>query len=212
VNRMSLVATLAAVALACCCGRLQAQAQMPTSTRVAIVNVGLVLSKYEKAMAFKAEMETLLKPFREQDKKYRDAIKAFQDALQKPDLKAEDKLKYQQAIVDYKRVLEDLERATEAKVGTRQRDQIVTLFQDVSNAVKAYAQANGIHLVLAYGDQVEGDRFSFQNINRIMTGMDLGSTNPFFFVPGVDISSAIADALNQGHRAVSGTPASLPKK
>src|ERR1700730_18266572 len=59
-------------------GRLQAQ---QTGTRVAIVNVGLVFSKYEKAMFYKQELETTLKPYKEKGEKINAQAKIYGDPL-----------------------------------------------------------------------------------------------------------------------------------
>ena len=65
----SWVATLAAIVTLGMVGQAQAQ----TSTRVAVVNIGTVFTKYEKAKAFKVEMEATLKPYKEQAEKIRHA-------------------------------------------------------------------------------------------------------------------------------------------
>jgi Skp family chaperone for outer membrane proteins len=219
VKRMLLVATVTMLTLACLGGRLlvrgQGQAQVPTSTRVAVVNIGLVFSKYDKAQTYKKEMEKILEPFRAKGEKLKKEIMDWSEYIKHPKFDPKDRERYEQGILNNKRQLEDLDREARAKVGKRQEEQIITLYKDVNDLVKAYALNNGIHLVLAYGEQIEGDLFTFPNINRKMQGMDLGSANPLFFVPGVDISTAIADGLNQSYRAagtaVPATPTSAGK-
>ena len=79
-------------------------------------------------------------------------------------------------MLEHKRALEDLQRTMQEKVGKRQTEQITILYRDVQGAVETYAKENGFHLVLAYGEQIDGaDVFNFPNINRKMQGMDLGS-------------------------------------
>lgn len=210
-RKRAFVGIVSVVALAVLGGRLLSGGQVPSSTRVAVVNIGQVFSKYQKAKDYKAEMEVLLKPYKEKSDKWRSDVAAYQKAIQDPKTTPEKRVEYQQAVVQYKRAMEDLDQETQKNVGKRQEDQIVNLFKDVNDAVKSYAVANGIHLVLAYGEQIEGDPFNFPNINRKMQGMDLGSTNPMVFLPGADISSAISDVLNQGYRRVPGTPTSQQK-
>lgn len=207
-TRKSLV--VAVVALAACVGRMSAQGQMPSSTRVAIVNIGQVFAKYDKAQKYKSEMDELLKPYRVQAEKLKAGFEAWQTAL-KNATKAEEKAKCQEGLLAHQRAMEDLDRTMKEKVGKKQTEQIVTLYRDVSDAVTGYAKANGIHLVLAYGEQLEGDRFNFANIDRVFKGMDLGSAHPLFFGGGLDISMTIAETLNQRYRTVPGIPASLPK-
>lgn len=217
-KRMSLIVGLTALGVGCLAYRLYAQGSAASGAgRVAIVNIGLVFSKYEKALFFKSEMELVLKPYRVQGEKLKKEIIDWTQYMQHPKFDVKEKERYEQGILANKRALEDLDREARAKVGKKQEEQIIALFRDVSQKVEGYARNNGIQLVLAYGQQIEGDIYGFANITRIMQGMDLGSTTPMFFVPGVDISNDIVTVLNQSYRAaggtvVPGTPTSLPKK
>ncbi|MCI0377748.1 MAG: OmpH family outer membrane protein [Gemmataceae bacterium] len=203
----TIILSLAALVAFGFAGRAHAQQPAPTHTRVAVVNVGLVFSKYEKAMAFKTEMEKLLDPFKKQEDAIKADMKKYGEALEKYGKTVDEKTRdsYQQYLLSLKHKLEGLTMEARTKVGKRQEDQIVTLYKELSDATARYAQANGFHLVLGYGEQVDSkDLFSIMNINRKMNGMDLGSTNPLFFVGGVDISTGIADTLNAAFRGAGG--------
>lgn len=207
---------LAVTCLATVAGRLTAQGPATTSTRVAVVNIGLVFSKYEKAMFFKKEMEDVLAPYRVQGEKLKKDIIDWTEYMKHPKFDPKERERYEQGILGNKRKLEDLDREARAKVGKRQEEQIIALYKDVSDKVKSYAMSNGIQLVLAYGEQIEGELYTFPNINRKMQGMDLGSTNPLYIGVGVDISADVYNELNRGYRAAGGavvpaTPASSKK-
>src|SRR5262249_36340348 len=141
---------------------------------------------------------------RAQGDKLKKEIMSWQEAMNHPSFKKEERERYEQAIVANKRKLEDLDREARAKIGKRQEEQITILYKDVSDKVDAYAKNNGIHIVLAYGEQFEGDLFAFPNLNRKMQGMDLGSVHPLYVMPGLDISNAVIDVLNQSYRAAGG--------
>jgi Skp family chaperone for outer membrane proteins len=191
-------------------------AQQPAGTRVAIVNVGLVFSKYEKAKFYKAELETTLKPYKDKGEKIAAEMKKYGEPLKNKAV-TDPKLKeqYEQYLLKLKRDMEDVDMEARKLIGKKQEDQIITLFKEVQGAIQGFAQSNGYHLVLGYGQQIEGDMYSFANINRIMQGMDLGSATPLFLVGGVDISQPVVDTLNAHYRggsgAVSATPASTHK-
>jgi Skp family chaperone for outer membrane proteins len=188
-------------------GRLQAQ-QPSAGTRVALVNVGFVFSKYEKAKFYKAELENTLKPFKDEGEKIKAEMIKYAEPLKKnPTIDAKTRESYEQYLLSLKRKMEDLDMQARKLIGKKQEDQIVMLYKEVAGAVQGYAQANGIHLVLGFGEQIEGDLYSFLNINRKMQGMDLGSTTPFFQLGGVDISQAIVDTLNAHYRAAGGQAA-----
>jgi Skp family chaperone for outer membrane proteins len=146
--------------------RLQAQ---PSGTRVAIVNVGLVFSKYEKAIFYKQELETTLKPFKVDGEKIAAQMKLYGEPLKEKKV-TDPKMKddYEQYLLRLKREMEDLDVRARKLIGKKQEDQIITLYKEVIGAIQAFAQDNKYQLVLGYGQQIEGDPYSFANINRIM--------------------------------------------
>lgn len=196
------MATLAALTLAC---RLYAQQTAPQETpiKVAVVNVGLVFSKYEKAKAFKGKIEKTLEPYRQQAEILKKQMVDWSEAMKSKDFDPSKRDQYERGILNNKRKLEDLDQEARKALGKEQEEQIVTLFKEVAGATQAYAKANGIHAVLAYGEAFEGDLYSFININRKMQGMDLGGTTPLYIGAGVDISTGIIDTLNNWYKAAS---------
>jgi Skp family chaperone for outer membrane proteins len=204
VKRTVLALGLAAVTVACCGGRMLAQQPAPTPTRVAIVNIGLVFVKYEKAKAYKTQLEKLVEPYQVEANKLKKEVIDWSEAMKDPKFDPKDRDRYDQGVRNNKRKLEDLELQVRKVMGKTQEDQIITLFREVNDAIKGYAQANGIHFVLGYGEQIDGDLYSFPNVNRKMQGMDLGSCSPLFHVPGVDISQQVADTLNAAFQRAAG--------
>jgi Skp family chaperone for outer membrane proteins len=190
---------LSAVILASGGGRLLAQPAQPP-TRVAIINIGLVFTKYEKAKAYKEQMKKLVDPYQLEGEKLKKEILAWTDAMKDPKFDPKDKDRYEQGIRGNQRKLEDLELQVRKLVGTSQEEQIINLYKEVNSAIKAYAQTHAIHVVLGYGEQIDGDLYTFPNINRKMQGMDLGSCNPLYHDAGIDISQQVAETLNAAFR------------
>lgn len=171
------------------------------ASRVAVINLGYVLNKYERASAIKEEMQAELGKVREQAKKQMENINVWQSALQKNDFADGTKEQYEEKLIRAKRQLEDLNRTTQARFGKAQQTQLITLWNDVQEAVKAYSAEHGIDLVMAYGDPLDQkDVMSFMNLERKMRGADQGSTVPFFVSPNADISDAVVQLLNQRYR------------
>jgi Skp family chaperone for outer membrane proteins len=208
VKRTVLALGLAAIVAACCGGRLLAQPTAPAQTRVAIVNIGLVFTKYEKAKAYKTQMEKLVEPYQLEGKKLKKEMLDWSEAMKHPKFNPKDQEQYEQGIKGNQRKLEDLELKVRQLVGKTQEDQIINLFKEVQDAIQRYAQANGIHVVLGYGEQIDGDVYAFANINRKMQGMDISICNPLFHVPGVDISQSVADTLNTAFQRAGGASTS----
>ncbi len=204
-NRTVLALGLAAVTLACATVGPRAQQPAPTQTRLAIVNIGLVFTKYGKAAAYKAQMEKLVEPYMLEGKKLKKEMLDWSEYMKSPKFDPKERERYEAGIRGNRRKLEDLELQVRKLVTKTQEDQIIYLYKEVDAAVQGYARSNGIEMVLGYGEQTDGDSFSFPNINRKMQGMDLASCNPLFHAAGVDISQPVADMLNAAYQTAGGT-------
>ena len=171
------------------------------TTRVAVINLGFVLTKYERANVLKEELQTEVKKLQEEAKKHMENINIWQAALQKNEFKIGTKEQYEEKLIAARRRLEDLNRTASTKFGKASQAQLVTLWSDVHEAVKAYAARHNIELVMAYGEPVQKDNLgAFQNLTRKISAADGGAALPFFMTPGVDISEAVTDLLNRRYR------------
>ena len=184
----------------------QAQAQT-TGNRVGVVNVGVVFTKYQKAVQFKAEMEAVLKPYKDQAEAIKKNVLAHQEALAKPGLDEKTKDQYQQNLRVLKRQLEDLDLEARKKIGKRQEEHIVQLYKEVNQHVSAVASANGIHLVLGYGEPPDlTELFGLQNVDRKLTMMNMGGVVPLYFHSSLDISEVVVQSLNRSFGGTTATP------
>src|SRR5688572_6565552 len=107
VKRVKLVGAVLALAWGCLFAG-QAQAQTP-GTRVAIINVGAVFQKYDKAVAYKTEIEKILAPKKAEAETLKKQMLDWDKTLKSGKLDAKDVPRYQAGIKDCQRKLEDLE-------------------------------------------------------------------------------------------------------
>jgi len=184
-------------------------AHAQTGTKVAVVNVGEVFQKYDKAKAYKAELEKIIGPRKAEAETLSKQMKDWAASLQHPSFDKKEQSRYEQAILANKRKLEDMDRQVRTEIGKVQESQIVNLYKDLNAAVEATAKAQGFQLVLAYGD-ISGDQFTLENINRKMNGMDLGSTTPLFFAGSANITDQVTASLNALFRSTGGAAATVP--
>ena len=175
---------------------------MPSgTTRVAVVNLGVVLGKYDRANAIKEEVQAELGKMREESKQILENINLWQSALQKGNFQDGTREKYEEKLINARRRFEDLNRQAQTKLGKSQQTQLVTLWSDVHEAVKTYSAAQGIDLVVAYGEPIDAkDVMGFLNIERKIRASDGGAVTPLFIGTGVDISEAVVDLLNTRYR------------
>ena len=194
-----------------------AAAQPQPGTKVAVVNIGYVFNQYERAKAFKQDLERTLDPFKTKAKKLTEEIEGWTKQMRDPSFKKEHQAHYEAAIIKNQRELQDMERTIKDLLGKKQETNLITLWKEVNMGIKAVAEAYGYQVVFGYGDPVEKELLDqFPNINRKMQAMDLGSTVPLYVHPRVDLSKAVADTLNrwvgpQDAKTVNGTQTSNPK-
>jgi Skp family chaperone for outer membrane proteins len=184
---------------------LPGQAQQ--ATKVGVVNIGVLFTKYEKATVFKKELEGELMPLKADAEKIKATMKQHQDWLEvngKKTTEAAQTEKSTKALRDGQRMLEDLDATARKLIGKKQETQLIQLYKEIHGAVTTYAQQNGFHMILAYGDPPDQDQFTFQNINRKMGGMDIGAAVPYYWQGGLDISNDVLVRLNAGYRPAGG--------
>lgn len=177
------------------------------ATKVGTVNIGLLFTKYIKAQDMKKTLETDLAPLKAEAEKIKNVMKQHKDWLDKyGTTDATQAEKSTKALRDGQRALEDLDMQARKLIGKKQEAQLIELYKDIHASVQQYAQQNGYNIVLAYGDPPDADTFTFANINRKMSGMDMGAAVPFYTQPGLDISNEVLARLNSGR--VPATPVS----
>jgi Skp family chaperone for outer membrane proteins len=180
----------------------------PGATKVAVFNIGVVFSKYEKALAIKENMAKDMKMLQDEAKQLAQNLNVWQKALQGKDLAPGKKEQYEEKIIIARRRMEDLERQARAKIGKSGDNNLNVLWKDVREAVKTYATEHGIQLVISYGDPIDTGLIDvLPNITRKMQAMDQGGGVPFFMAPGVDISEGIVELLNRQYREKKAEPA-----
>jgi Skp family chaperone for outer membrane proteins len=169
------------------------------TTRVAVINLGSVLLKYEKANDLKVELGRNVKEAQDEAKRLQVHLTSWQAALQKGEFKNGTKEEYEEKIINARRRLEDLSRTVSLTVGKLQHTHLETLWNDMQVAVKEYCAEHKIDLVFAYGDPKD-NAGAYPNIERKLRAVDAGGAAPFFMTGGVDISEAIVELLNKRYR------------
>ena len=203
-------AVLTAVTLAVAAGSVQtATAQQVPATKVGVVNIGLVFTNFSKAQALKKELDQDLLPLKDQAEKLKTAMMEHKKWLEVPTNPKSNPGQAdisQKALRDGARALEDLDLKARTLIGKKQETQLVQLYREIQAAVQSYAQQNGYHMILGYGDPPQLDPYTFANINRRMTAMDMGTFVIMYSMNGLDVSNEVLQRLNGGPVAAGGVP------
>lgn len=196
-----LAAVLSVSAAALPAQTLPSQSPPAGTTRVAVVNIGHVFNKYERAIRFKADLEDALKPYKDRAAKLTKNIQKCEEAIAAKRFRDFSKEEYEEKIVQDKRELEDMSREISKLLGKKQEENLVTLWKEVNLGISAYASTHKIDLVIGYGDPIEKELLDqFPNVNRKMQAMDTGSTVPLFIGSRADISEPVVQLLNRWAR------------
>ncbi len=181
----------------------------PAQTRVAFVNIVTVFQNYQKANIYKAEMERLIKPKQAEAEQLRQEMIKWDSDMRDPKFDPAKKEQWTKGILNNKRRLEDLQAEMAQVLGKKNEEQLVQLYSEINEAVKAHAAAQGFHIVLAYGENTKLGSNNIANIARKIQGMEVALV-PMYFHPGLEISMAVAEALNRQYPPAAGqslTPA-----
>ena len=147
---------LTAVLLAVTAGTASAQVNAPMpATKVGVVNVGLLFTKYHKALTYKKELEADLLPLKTQAEGIKSAMMKHKEWLEtkgNATSNPQQKEVSEKALRDGARALEDLDLQARKLVGKKQEAQLVQLYREIQGAVQSYAQQTGYHIILGYGD------------------------------------------------------------
>jgi Skp family chaperone for outer membrane proteins len=173
-------------------------AAQPQGTKIAVINIGYVFNNYDRAKAFKKNLELAVGPYKDKGKAMADDIKKWEGELAKPGIDQKVADNYRASIIQTKRKLEDMGIEMQKLLGKQQEDNLVTLWKEVNMGIGKVAEAYGFQIVLGYGDPMDKALLDqFPNVNRKMQAMDLGSTCPLYVHGSVDLSYAVTETLNR---------------
>ncbi|MBI2805308.1 MAG: OmpH family outer membrane protein [Planctomycetes bacterium] len=168
-------------------------------TKVAVVNIGYVFSKYKRAQQFKLELEQTLAQPKKDAKVLIDQMDAWQKYIREkgPSLPKSERESIEEKLVQHKRKLEIMDHDIRKLLGRKSEQNLETLWKEVNVCITRVSEAYGFQIVFGYGDPFEkGLMDQFPNINRKMQAMDQGSTVPLYVHGSVDLSKTVADTLN----------------
>jgi Skp family chaperone for outer membrane proteins len=193
-RKFTLYAGIAALVVAAYVGsRLRAQGttggRAPTlQTKVAVVNLPLVIKQYKKYQNYEKELETFAKGFQAQEEQIKGKANIAKTDTKIPQEEKEQKLK------EFQRQLEDLSMQFKKEFSKKQEMQLVTLYQEVEDMVKRVAVSNNFEMVLQYSDAIDAkDKNNPMIIQRKVLG---GVCVPMYAAPGLDISELVYKNLN----------------
>jgi Skp family chaperone for outer membrane proteins len=197
-------AALAIVLLGAVAGTASSQEKKEGSTprvKIAVVNYGHLFINYDRAKELKKELDDALQPLKTDAERIKSAMIGQKTAVQNPNVTPEAAEFLNEQLREGTRALEDLDSKARKMVGKRQETQLVDLWKDINDTVTEYASKNDFDIVFGYGDPPNLDAYTFANVNRRMTAMDMGTVIPAYVRNGADITRNVLPLLQDKYRA-----------
>jgi Skp family chaperone for outer membrane proteins len=184
--------------------RQSASAPVSSANGIAVIDVTYILEHYSR---LKQAMEV----YKRDAQSAEDALKKERDGIAR---RAEELKTRKPGTPDYKRIEEELTKAEsdwKLKVAAQRRDfaeresrNYLRAYQELSAAVKAYAQHNGISLVLRFnGARIDPN-------NREMVQMEVFKM-VMYYDASIDITAPILETLNRS-AAIAAPPGAQPRR
>jgi Skp family chaperone for outer membrane proteins len=185
------------------CNRLHAQAAQgipasasPLRTRVAMVNLVQVLKNYTKFLQHQEYVKTQVNGINEKFKPGRTELINLSNQL-KGDIKSvEEREGLESRARKLQSELKNEEEDANRRIAKMQGDAAVQFYREVEEAVKAFAQANDIELVMVYNDVSKDNAAEYYSMNNVTRKMGTGPLMPMHWDPRMDITMAVVQMLN----------------
>jgi Skp family chaperone for outer membrane proteins len=185
---------VALIGTAYVCAGGQPGAQQPRM-RVAVINLQEVIKNYAKWQAFEKQYKERVGQYDAAFEKMKaDGVKINTDLSKlPPDAKEREGLEQKLRELDYQ--VKSMSDHAKKELGKLRDDNSVLIYRDVEEAVKVYARSNDIEMVMHFNDAITpADLYHPVNIQR---KLQTGACMPMFMHPGMNITDAITQMLNQ---------------
>lgn len=184
-------------------GRLTAQQQYPAGTvqtmppavsKIAVVNLGQVIKNYSKFKNFMTDFQAKDLAARKQLEAVQTEAVKLKAEQAKPETSATRQQEIEKRMRDIQRQVQDFSEETGARLGKEQFDMLVAVYKEIDEAVKVYAQAKNLEMVLHYNDAVGQDLYLPEVFRRRLQN---NACLPMYTHPSLDISNQITEMLNR---------------
>lgn len=171
------------------------------ATKVGVVNMGKIYTRYERVGRFKAEIERKALPYKEKQRELQasaeewKAIRSSTDDRFSPETKEMALL----IIVECTRRLEDLDIEFKKVFARKFEEQMVDLDAKIQEAIGTYSRVHGYQLILAFGEP-DTPLTGLTEFRRKMAVIDKGGMTVAHAASRLDVSDDLVAMLNRAFR------------
>jgi len=172
------------------------------------MNMVQVLKNYKKFLNMEVEMKNLQSQLQGRIEPYKAQMMKAQAEYKRPEISPEQKDQLERTMrkiqVDASMVEEDAKKELMKRSG----EAFTTIYRDVEDAVKRYAEMNGYELVMFYNGPVDHDKYNPANVQAKL--VQPASLMPIYVTPGMDITPHIIESLNRMYPPSVAAPGAPP--
>lgn len=189
---------LTALALACLTMTAAAQEKAPDSaslpTKIGLIDMGHVFKNYRKFKVLHDDLRVRVEKRSGQANLMAGRIQGLKSALRALDKRSPEYAKAEKQVVDKTRELEDFRKKTQRDILAEESQIYRTVYLEVADAVKKFAEAHGYTLILRFDrkgmEAVTEPENVAQKVNQLIV----------YFHPQNDVTEAIVKGLNEHYR------------
>ncbi len=179
-------------------------AQAPRS-RIAVINIAATIRNYQKWQEYERTMRSTVQGFDKEMEAKRTQVLQLQTQLKQLPADSPDHDAVENRFKAAQRDLQDWAEQKKKELGQYSDRMAVQVYQEIHEAVAAYARAHDIDMVMHFTDAVApADLYTAANIMR---KLGTAACMPMYVSQGMDITGPITEMLNQ---RLGGNPAAAP--
>lgn len=184
-----------------------APAAAQTTTRIAVLNLGQVIHKYEKYKRGQMDVKAVADRYQADYEKLKTQMSGRQAQLKNPKTLPSQREAIEKVMRDLQRDIQDKAEEAKKDVAKRQFDLLVAIYKEVHTATEAFAKSRHIELVMHYNDGVKEDQYLPQIFQQKLTN---NACFPMYAQSNLDITDEIVNMLNMRDRQQSQAAPAVP--
>jgi Skp family chaperone for outer membrane proteins len=167
----------------------------PLRTRIAVLNLARVFKRSKKCQALEANLRAKMTQAQRKVEALNKEVRRHQEVTDAPGTSADRREEHSWAITQLKRQIEDEQAHAKEMIERTNGETLAAMYREVAETARRVANARDFELVLFCNEAVtDADLTNPVNLQRKLSH---GALMPMVVAPGMDITDAVTDALNQ---------------
>jgi Skp family chaperone for outer membrane proteins len=175
-------------------------------TRIVFLNLNEALKGYSKFKNLRDELKRKDEQFVNMLKNKQQRGETLGKELQDPKTTPQRKEAIEQELKQIKFDMENIRQDAQKQIIKYQQDELAKMYREVFQVVTEYAAANGIDMVLQYNEEWDD---KYHDPQRVVQRMNMPFW-PMHYDKSMEITSTVAQTLNQKFGGVAAAPAGAP--